>query len=167
MSDNLKNVVKYEVLEGIAVYAFVHKPDRGNDKEKIAPAYKIDLCFDKPDQLKKAKGFGLTIKDADAKHPHPYTIIKSKVDENRPPPLVVDSRRNTIPPNILIGNGSRVLVRFLPYGYGKGKVTGIFKEVMVLDLVRYEPSPEELERKGFIPPREGGFVVGAQEEPVA
>lgn len=159
MSDKNKNIVKYETLRGIAQYAFLHKPDKGNEAEKIAPAYKIDVMLSDPKELKKAEALGFTIKPANDKHPHPYVVCKSKVDENREPPKVVDTQRNVIPPKILIGNGSEVIVRVLPYGYGKGKVSAVLKETMVLNLVKYEPTTEELERKGYLPPVANGFVV--------
>lgn len=157
-----KNVVQYEDLRGIVQYAFVHRPDSGNEEEKIAPAYKLDLMLVDPKELKKAEALGYNIKPANDKHPHPYVICKSKVAEGRDPPKVLDSQRNPIPPTILIGNGSEVIVRTLPYGYGKGKVSAILKETMVLNLVKYVPTTEELDRKGFLPPVEGGFVVGGE-----
>lgn len=168
MADKASNNVKYENLRGLAVYCFIHRPDPGNEAEKIGPAYKVDVELPNKDELKKAKSLGLTIKDPDAKHKHPFVTVKSKVMEGRNPPLAVDTKRNPIPNTILIGNGSEIIVRFLPYGYGKGKVSAILKEIQVVNLVRYVPSQEELDRKGFLPPLEEGFVVGdEQSEPAA
>lgn len=171
-NNNNKNTtpVEYETLRGIAQYCFAHSPDRGNAAEKIEPAYKIDLMF--PSQFKKerarAEELGLAVKDKNDKHPDPYVTLKSKVKEGRKPPRVVDSQRNPIPKTILIGNGSEVIVRFIPYEYGKGKVTGILQEIMVVNLVKYEPTADESARKGFLAPVQGGFVVPNQpSEPVA
>lgn len=153
------DLVKFEVLSGIAQYTFIHRPDGGNAKRKIAPAYKIDLMLDKKDQKAKAKALGLNIKPADDKHPHEFVTIKSKVKEGREKPRLIDSQRNTIPENILVGNGSEVNVRFLPWGYGEGEVSAILLEIQVVKLVEYKPTEGEKERKSYLPVVEGGFVV--------
>jgi len=168
-----KEPIKFEVLEGSAMYTFIHRPDKGNPKHRILPAYKIDLVLDTPEQLKKAQSFGLNIKKPkgpDDKFKGPYVQIKSKVADGREPPRVIDSQRNVIPPSILVGNGSKVRVRFLPWAYGEGEVTPILQEIQVLELVRYVPTEAELARKGdYLAAVPGGFVVpgGQVEEPVA
>lgn len=134
--------VKFEILEGEAMYAFLHQPDKGNAKHRIGPAYKVDLVLNK-EQLAKAKSLGLKIREPkgpDDKFKGPYVQIKSKVQEGRKPPRVVDSQRNPIPPSILVGNGSKVRVRFLPYFFGEDGVTPILQELQVLTLVPYEPT---------------------------
>jgi hypothetical protein len=167
MSKEKTDLVKYEVLSGVAQYTFIHRPDAGNPKRKIAPAYKIDLMLDNEEQKAKATALGLKIKPADAKHPMEFVTIKSKVAENRKPPRLVDSQRNDIPPSILVGNGSKVNVRFLPWGYGEGEVTAILLEIQVVDLVKYVPTEGEKERKSFLPVVEGGFVVPGSSEVTA
>lgn len=173
MADKITNPkyttpVEFETLRGIAQYCFAHAPDRGNVAEKIEPAYKIDLMLPDEKEASRAEALGLLVKDANEKHPHNFVTLKSKVKEGRKPPRVVDSQRNPIPKTILIGNGSDVIVRFIPYEYGKGKVTGILQEIMVVNLVKYEPTAEESTRKGFLAPVQGGFVVPANSgEPVA
>lgn len=149
-----KQQVQYEVIEGVAMYAFLHQPDKGNPKYKIGPAYKIEVMLDDKTQLKLAESLGLKIKDATDKFEFPYISIKAKVKEGRNGPRVMDSKRNAIPPNILIGNGSRVKVRFLPFEYGEGDVTAILQEVMVTKLVRYEGNTS-----GFLASEEDGFSV--------
>lgn len=161
--------IKWEILSGLAQYTFIHAPDKGNPKHRIGPAYKIDLMLNDAKQLKKAESLGLVIREKDDKHPHPFVTIKSKVKEGRNPPLCIDSQKNPIPKNILIGNGSEVRVRFLPWSYGEGEVTAILQEIQVVKLVEYKPTKEEVEKKGaFLDKVEGGFtVVNTNKEPVA
>lgn len=161
-------MIKFETLVGLAQYAFLHAPDKGNPKHRIPPAYKIDLMLVDPEQIKKAKSLGCTVKDPTEKHPHPYVSIKSKVKEGRKPPRVFDSARNPIPKSILVGNGSEVRVRFLPFTYGEGEMTPILQEVQVVKLVEYKPTERERETKGdFLGKVEGGFVVPADAEVTA
>jgi len=156
--------IESQILEGLAMYAFVHKPDPGNAKYKIPPAYKIEVQLDKPEQLKKAQTLGLKIREPDGeKFTFPYASFRSKVKEGRNPPRVMDSQRNLIDPKILVGNGSRVRVRFIPFEYGAGEITAVLQDTMVLDLVKYEPSP----REGFLEVVPGGYVAASTEEPVA
>jgi hypothetical protein len=150
-----KKQVQYEVIEGVAMYAFLHQPDKGNPKRKIGPAYKIEVMLDDKTQLKFAESLGLKIKEPTEKFEFPYISVKSKVKEGRNGPRVMDSKRNIIPADILIGNGSRVKVRFLPFEYGEGEVTAILQEVMVTKLVRYEGG----NNSGFLEPEEDGFSV--------
>jgi hypothetical protein len=149
-----KQQVQYEVIEGIAMYAFLHQPDKGNPKYKIGPAYKIEVMLDDKTQLKFAESLGLKIKEPTDKFEFPFISIKAKVKEGRNGPRVMDSKRNLIPPKILVGNGSRVKVRFLPFEYGEGEVTAILQEVMVTKLVRYEGNTS-----GFLDSEEDGFSV--------
>lgn len=156
-----KKPIKFEVLEGLATYCFIHQPDKGNPKFRIPPAYKVDLQLPDEGQLKKAKSLNLPIKSPDGnKFKDAYVSIKSKVQEGRLPPKLVDSQGNVIPKNILVGNGSKVRVRFLPFTYGEGEVTPILQEIQVITLVPYVPTSGEMERKGsFFEKVEGGFVV--------
>lgn len=163
--------VKFEILDGLAWYTFIHKPDPGNKAKRIGPSYKISLVVD-GENLEKAKKLGLKIKDKNPKIKGSYVDIKSKYDETKPDrkkPVAVDSQKNLIPSNILIGNGSRVRVRFLPFTYGEGEVTAILKEIQVLELVEYVPTEEEKARKGqWLNKVEGGYkVTDSTEEPAA
>lgn len=156
--------IESQILEGIAMYAFVHQPDKGNAKYKIPPAYKIEVQFDKPDQLKKAQDLGLKIREPDGeKFTFPYASFRSKVKEGRNPPRIMDSQRNPIDPKILVGNGSRVRVRFIPFEYGAGEITAVLQDTMVLELVKYEAGP----REGYLEAVPGGYVASSSEEPVA
>lgn len=154
------NFIESQVLEGLAQYAFLHAPDKGNEKRKIAPSYKVSLMLVDKDQKKKAQSLGLNIKSANEKIPHDYVDIKSRVKEGRPAPKVMDAKRNPIPASILIGNGSRVRVRFLPYEYGEGEITAVLQETQVLDLVRYEGRAGNSE--DLLPAEDSGFTVDGE-----
>lgn len=158
-SVNTNPPLQTEILEGIAVYAKVHTPDPGNSKLRIGPSYQIDVLLPDAAQLKKAESLNLKIKQP-GKEPftHPYVSMKSKVKEGRSGPRVMDSQRNIIPPTILIGNGSKVRVRFIPFEYGEGLVTPILLDVQVIDLVKYEPKGDDDKFLGKV---EGGFSVNA------
>lgn len=163
-NSNPTNFIESQVLEGIAIYARLHSPDPGNTKMRIPAAYKIDLLLVDPKQLEKAKSLGLNIKPPHGEvHTHPYVLIKSKVKENRKPPKVIDSQRNAIPSSILVGNGSLVRVRFMPFTYGEGEVTAILQETQVLTLVRYESKPRDISSTdvSYLGAVEGGFVTEA------
>lgn len=133
-----KTPVKSEILEGLAMYAFLHSPDKGNAARRIPPAYKVDLMLDTKEAQAKAKELGLNIKRPTEKHKHPFVTIKSKVTEGRTGPTVVDSKNNVVPNTVLVGNDSRIRVRFIPFTYGEGEVTAVLQAVQVLNLVPYE-----------------------------
>jgi hypothetical protein len=154
------NFIASQVLEGLAQYAFLHTPDKGNPKMRIPPAYKISLMLVDKEQQKKAKSLGLNVKPATEKIPHDYVDIKSRVKDDRPAPKVMDAKRNPIPSSILIGNGSRVRVRFLPFEYGEGEITAVLQETQVLDLVRYEGAGGKSE--DLLPVEESGFSVDGE-----
>jgi hypothetical protein len=165
-SKNSNPPIQAEILEGQAMYAKVHTPDEGNAKYRIGPAYKLDLMLTDPEQVKKAESLNLKIKQP-AKEPftHPYVTLKSKVKEGRNGPRVMDSQRNIIPPSILIGNGSKVRTRFIPFSYGEGEVAAILLDVQVLELVKFEPKEKSNDSGGFLGKVEGGFVAASTENP--
>ena len=165
--------IESQILEGLAMYAFVHAPDKGNTKHRIPPSYKIEVCFDKPEQLTKAQSLGLNIREAQGQFEFPYVSFRSKVKEGRTPPRIMDAQRNPIPSSILIGNGSRVRVRFLPFEYGAGEISAILQDTQVLELIKYEPPKDDGESFGkanFLGKVEGGFTLPPElqnKEPVA
>lgn len=150
-----KTPIKSEILEGLAMYAFLHSPDKGNPARRIPPAYKIDLMLNTKEAEAKAKALKLNVKRPTEKHKFPYVSIKSKVQEGRTGPTVVDAQNNVVPPTVLVGNDSKVRVRFIPFTYGEGEVTAILQAVQVLELVPYERK----ESSGF-DKVESGFTVG-------
>lgn len=172
MSENLKKKeFKKVYVEGIAMYASVHKPKKGFT-DKDVPQYCLDLIVDKAN-AKKLLDEGLKVAkykvDEDTKKPkryesHPTSDVFNlrkktiKADGSEAtPPQVVDSNLNPIPPTTLIGNGSKVLVSISPYtiaAYGTKSHTLL--GVQVLDLVPYT-SNSEGSSAGFKP--KDGFTV--------
>lgn len=137
------------VMEGVAYYASVHTPNPGYKGKD--PLFLVNLGLN-AEGLKKAKKFGLTVYDPTDTIDLPYVRIGRKLNKREASevkPDVVDSKMNNIPSNILIGNGSKVRVKFATYWWGEdergddpkepegGVGTTIFK-VQVIDLVRYE-----------------------------
>jgi len=136
-----KAPVKSDILEGLAMYAFLHSPDKGNPSKRILPSYKIDLMLHTDEAIKKAKSHGLNVKKPTDKHQFPYVTIKTKVREGFNGPTVVDAKNNPVPASVLIGNNSLVRVKFIPFTYGEGEVTALLQAVQVLELVPYERKP--------------------------
>ncbi len=166
------------VLEGEAYYASVHTPNMSAVKKFNAdPFFGISLTLE-GDQLEKAKEMGLNVRDANDSIPKPFVVIKRKVKEGKTAdevrPSVVDEMQNPIPKNILIGNGSVVLVKFATYWYeaGGGGVGTTFFKTQVKDLVAYNPDnivdPDlEMNKDGFNINDYLEQGAGAKEEEVA
>ena len=170
-----KQEFKKIVVEGIAMYASVHTPKKAYT-EGESPAYSLDLIVDEANAktltdegLKPAK----TMVDEDTKklkeyaeHPGKKVFsLKRKTDKRdgskRTALTVVDSDTNAIPPNVLIGNGSKVRVMVNPYTMTiKGKeITGsVLLGVQVLELVPYASAGTS--DSGFS--KTQGFKVGSQ-----
>jgi hypothetical protein len=131
------------VLEGQAYYASVHTPNLSGVKLFNAlPTFQVNLALDEHNQ-KLAASYGLKIRPADDNIPMPYVKIARKVKEgvqaDAVKPQVVDAMQNAVPPNILVGNGSKVAVKFGTYWYeqqGGGVGTTLFK-VQIKELVPY------------------------------
>ena len=75
-------------------------------------------------------------------------------------PLIMDSRQNPWDRSKLIGNGSKIIVAFNVYAWGKGRPGGVGitlqpRKVMVVDLVEYTKATDDEELFGVI---EGGYV---------
>lgn len=138
------NEVFNRVLEGTLYYSSVHTPNRSAERKFNArPFYAVTVGLDDENQ-KKAEEYGLKIREANEHISEPHVVIKRKVKEGDPvekaKPDVVDELQNPIPESILIGNGSKGLVKFATYWYdanGGGVGTTLFK-VQITDLVEYE-----------------------------
>jgi hypothetical protein len=152
---------KSRTLEGIAYWASVHKPNMSAvTKFKGVPAYMISLGLDEAN-IKLAKEYGLTVKDADEYIPMPYVKLQRKIT---PPKTekdvkleVVDSMQNNIPASILIGNGSLVRCKFgtrWANGANAGVKADLYK-VQVRKLVEYVSNGDRdlvKDETGFIIP---------------
>jgi hypothetical protein len=137
-------------LEGIAYWAFVQKP-KHSDKYST-DTFQINLGLDTPDAIKKAESFGLVVKPADQYTPLPYVVISRKVRAGKTveecKPEVVDSVQSPVAD--LIGNGSRVMVKFGTYFFN-GARTSLFK-VKIVDLIPYVSKGSAIDRVD-----EGGY----------
>jgi len=149
------------VLEGTAFYASVHKPNLSAAKKfGSAPAFMLNLGLD-DNGVKQAKLFGLKIHPADAIINMPYVKIQRKIKDGKTEedtrPDVVDTEQKPLPKTMLIGNGSKVAVKFGTYWYdtqGGGVGTVLFK-VLVRALVPFTPSTKDKDLLAYA----GGFTV--------
>lgn len=69
------------------------------------------------------------------------------------PPVVVDAKRNPLPDDVGIGNGSEVIVQYDTYTYDGGAHTAIvLSQVQVLNLIPYTPknTDEFEEQEGYV-----------------
>lgn len=154
---------------GEAKWAHLHTPkapfkdDRGNDKGE--PKFQIDVIFSQDDPLWKAwaleiqaqiKNIPDQVNKAGEKL-NKQSPFKRELDENDQPtgrwyvtfktgakfkPGVFDVYGNPIPENVLIGNGSKVIVAYTPFEYLTfgGGVTFYLNAVQVIELVEYKSS---------------------------
>lgn len=135
---------RFRTLEGTAFFAHVQSPDMQSAKRfNSTPEYHLSLGLD-DEGVKLAKSYGLTVKDANDYIPMPFVKIKRKVKDTSDPqaskPDIVDSQQRAVPDDILIGNGSKVGVKFATYWYDQfgGGVGAALLKVQVLDLKKYE-----------------------------
>lgn len=156
------------VLEGTAFYASVHTPNLSAAKKfKADPFFIVNLGLE-GDEVAKAKSYGLDVHAADEFIPLPYVKIKRKVKEGKTAedvkPQVVDSMQNKVPATILIGNGSKILVKFGTYWYdngGGGIGTSLFK-VQIRELIAFDKTMDRDLKKD-----ETGFIIPvAAEAPI-
>lgn len=134
------------VLEGTFYFSSVHSPNMSGVKNFDGPPiFTTKVGLDKENQ-EKAKKMGLVLKEPDDFIPEYHVQIKRKVKEGQDPeevkPLVVDERQNVIPKSVLIGNGSKGLVKFGTYWHrssDKWGVGTVFFKMQVTDLVPFVP----------------------------
>lgn len=154
----MSNDNKIHLVSGEAYYAAVHVPDQSYN------IYKVDVVVDRETKT-KLEGLGLKPLPAPKKSEKDYNDYdklksdglvfrfkrKAVFSDNtvNKPPLVVDA--STKPMTDIIGNGSKVKVRFSLFNYTNhgGGTTAILKAIQVLDLVEYVP----------VGSSEGGFQV--------
>jgi len=149
-------------VDGIAVYASVHKPNQ------ISAAYSVDLVVD---EKVEAELTALGLQPARSKtgdfvqhkgFEGKVFRFKRKVQDRKgntlTPPGVFDSQGNAIGANTLIGNGSKVRLYGNAYSYttpqGVSGVAGGLNNLQVIPLVEF----------GGVDKIDGGFTVGANEE---
>jgi hypothetical protein len=158
---------KFFTPVGEAKWSYVHKPkppfkDRSG-KEKGNPKYQIDVCFDpktSPEWKDWANGIARRIKDLPIqKDPSGRPMnknmpIKKEMDaedhetgryfvtfktSDKFAPGVFDRYGREIPPDVAIGNGSKVVVNYCESEYDTfgGGIAFYLNAVQVLDLVEY------------------------------
>jgi hypothetical protein len=127
-------------LTGVAYFASVHSPKNSFNQLK----YVIQLQLDTPEELAKAKKYNLNVKPASKHVPGDHVEIKRVVKgPQTKAPKVIDALNVDLPKDRLIGNGSRVKVKFGMYDNTKGKMGSYLDTVKVLKLVEYKPMSEE------------------------
>lgn len=123
------------ILEGTAYWAFVQKPK--HSEKYNSDTFQISLNLDAAG-VAKAESFGLEVQPADKYNPMPHVIIQRKVKPGKTfeecQPDVVDSMQK--PAHDLIGNDSKVIVKFATYYFG-GKVRTTLFKVQILTLVPF------------------------------
>jgi len=126
-------------LTGTLFFGSLHYPNNKFRELK----YVLQLGLE-GEELEKAKKMNLSIK-APSKHVDmPHVEIKRRVkSEATKPPRVIDINNNDIPNTVLVGNGSKVKVKFGMYDNTKGKNGAYLDTVKVLDLVEYTPRSED------------------------
>ena len=131
-----------EIVQGLAMYAQVHKPSTANNENKFT----MDLLLNK-EGIQQAKDLGFKIKKknpreidaeimdaedieraerynenikqfsqfADQGYKGEYITVKLQAEKNGQPRnlTIVDGKKNVIPKDVMIGNGSLVKVKFI------------------------------------------------------
>jgi|TARA_R110000787_G_scaffold89609_4_gene189567 hypothetical protein len=138
MSDN-KQVS--HILSGVAYWASVINPNT-----KFDPKWQIDVCLSDKDAEYAEKKIGLIVKTGkdDNDERGKFVTIKRNCVSGKgndiPPPVIVDSQ-NQPWDGSLIGNGSKVNVKFKTYDWNYAGKSGIgtdLQKVQVVDLVEYD-----------------------------
>lgn len=147
-------------LRGKCYWAKVHEPEPNYfDPEKVEYSITIGNLTEDDEALLRSLNIGDKVKD-DAKGTSGggrYIQFKArnvKTNYNRETGereqventiMVVDEGLNPVPTDVLIGNGSEVVVSFQPIHYKKLKKWGVeLLGVQVIDLVEYSPGADPM-----------------------
>lgn len=160
MTQQAKKEFRKVIVEGIAMYPSVHVPKKAFT-EGEPPSYTLDLVVDEANaKILLAEGLKLAkVKvDEDTKKPKEYAeypglkvfALRRKTINGKGEKLsaliVQDSQGERIPPEILVGNGSKIRVSVNPWTVNiKGKeITGsTLLGVQVLELVEYKGASKD------------------------
>lgn len=125
------------VLQGKAFYLNSARPN------ELSGKYQMDLCVDDA-TVERLTTLGIEVKNKGDDRGNFVTLKRSAETKDGKPmsgPRVIDSEKNEIPDDILVGNGSTVKVITNKFDWKfKGK-TGVglgLDTVQVLDLIPYE-----------------------------
>jgi hypothetical protein len=153
------------VLTGEAYFASVHRPNTTKVKKwNGLPEYIVNLGVEGA-ELEKAKSYGLKIYEPTnsipVQHVRIFRKLKPGADPAKVAPKVVDSMQNPVPDNVLIGNKSKVTVKFGTYFYQNngGGVNPVLFKVQIRDLV-----PVDISKDRALTVDEGGFVLAETPE---
>jgi hypothetical protein len=125
-------------IRGISNWAFVHKPDKFKN---YTISVDVDDSFIEVLKTGKVKAKLEEIDPDKASEVHDPSksfkfnfrrSLERKDGSENPPPQVVDSKKQPIPPTTLIGNGSEVVVQYSTYEYPD---SGEVRTAIVLDAV--------------------------------
>lgn len=155
------------VLNNVKLYwAFIQEGrfDKGNPTYGIRPRYKVDITLEEGDNLKKANDAGLSVKSPTEGTPFSHVQATSDLDHT---PRIVDTKRNKLPKEIMIGNGTVANVKLwcLPYSMGKNKgVAAKISGVQIVKLVEYKSDREDFEeiKDGYVAPNTGNDELNDQ-----
>ena len=152
-------------VQGQANWARIHSPDKYDNYSVM-----VDVPDDFPKILKAGKikaqcnaiDFDKESADHDKERMFCFNFKKSKFLRSGaevPPPFVEDSQGNLIPPSILIGHGSEVIVQYHTYPYGEeGQSRLILDGIQVINLVKFVAKAREAVESEF-EKVEGGYVA--------
>ena len=134
---------------GTAMWAFTKTPD-----SKFEPCWRINLLIT-DEEAKKLKEIGLKPKrndDGVFEFKLKRNVERKKGGGQNPPPQVFDAQLN--PFDGLIGNGSKVNVKFSVYNWefkGKKGTSADLQAIQIVELVPYEGSSRADDNEGFEP----------------
>jgi len=118
------------------------RPDQGYEGK--APNLQINLIPDNPEEF---EAHGVDWREATDKIPGRHVRIATSFVDT--PLRMQDAKRNTIPHDFIIGNGSVVNAQWSPYDYGKG-VSAKLNGLQILELEEWIPDgPFDEEEEGF------------------
>jgi hypothetical protein len=145
-------------LRGKCYWAKVHEPEPNYfDPEKVEYSINIGHLTDDDKALLQSLNLGDKIKTDKKDVMGDFIQFKAKNvktiynretgerDEIENTIMVVDADLNPVPTDVLIGNGSEVVVSFQPIHYKKLKKWGVdLLGVQVLNLVEYSPGADPM-----------------------
>lgn len=127
-------------LTGLLFFGSIHSPSNKFNTNK----YVLQLGLEGEELKKATVDYKMNVKPATEHVPLPHVEIKRNVKSDATKaPTVIDALNQPIPKTVLVGNKSKVKVKFGLYDNTKGKNAGYLDTVKVLNLVEYVPRSEE------------------------
>ena len=130
------------VVKGKALFAFVQRPNQGN--ERIKPYWGIDVVVDEK-TAKTLEKEGLNVgkkKNTGERFLRCKRDVYRKKDQSKnTAPLVVDAKKNTITDDI--GNGSVVKVQYKTWDWTFAGKKGRSADLIAVQVLEYMPPPNQ------------------------